>query len=148
MLKKTILTVLVLCLTFSIGAMADNTGSVADGSAGEISQQMPQGGRGNMGMPPSRDMQGRTPPNMPQGEFTPPDGFTPPKDFTPPQNAGEFTPPQSDVKTNTAETSKKQKFNKDKVDLGVIIDVAIDSMKELASQKKYFFLQMYLKALL
>ena len=29
----------------------------------------------------------------------------------------------------------RQKFNKEKVDLGVIIDVAIDSMKELASQK-------------
>lgn len=29
----------------------------------------------------------------------------------------------------------KQKFNKEKVDLGVIIDVAIDSMKKLASQK-------------
>ncbi len=30
----------------------------------------------------------------------------------------------------------RQKFNKEKVDLGVIIDVAIDSMKELASQKE------------
>ena len=29
----------------------------------------------------------------------------------------------------------RQKFNKEKVDLGVIVDVAIDSMKELASQK-------------
>ena len=29
----------------------------------------------------------------------------------------------------------RQKFNKEKVDLGVIIDVAIDSMKELAAQK-------------
>lgn len=29
----------------------------------------------------------------------------------------------------------RQKFNKEKVDLGVIIDVAIDSMKELASKK-------------
>ena len=29
----------------------------------------------------------------------------------------------------------RQKFNKEKVDLGVIIDVAIDSMKELATQK-------------
>ena len=29
----------------------------------------------------------------------------------------------------------RQKFNKEKVDLGVIIDVAVDSMKELASQK-------------
>ncbi len=31
---------------------------------------------------------------------------------------------------------KRQKFNKEKVDLGVIIDVAIDSMKELAAQKE------------
>ncbi len=30
----------------------------------------------------------------------------------------------------------RQKFNKEKVDLGVIIDVAIDGMKELAAQKK------------
>ena len=29
----------------------------------------------------------------------------------------------------------RQKFNKEKVDLGVIVDVAIDSMKELSSQK-------------
>ena len=29
----------------------------------------------------------------------------------------------------------RQKFNKEKVDLGVIIDVAVDSMKELAAQK-------------
>ena len=29
----------------------------------------------------------------------------------------------------------RQKFNKEKVDLGVIVDVAIDSMKEVASQK-------------
>lgn len=30
---------------------------------------------------------------------------------------------------------KRQKFNKEKVDLGVIVDVAIESMKELATQK-------------
>ena len=30
----------------------------------------------------------------------------------------------------------RQKFNKEKVDLGVIIDVAVDSMKELATQKE------------
>ncbi len=29
----------------------------------------------------------------------------------------------------------RQKFNKEKVDLGVLIDIAVDSMKELASQK-------------
>ena len=29
----------------------------------------------------------------------------------------------------------RQKFNKEKVDLGVLIDIAVDSMKELAAQK-------------
>ena len=29
----------------------------------------------------------------------------------------------------------RQKFNKDKVDLGVLVDIAVDSMKEMASQK-------------
>lgn len=32
----------------------------------------------------------------------------------------------------------RQKFNKEKVDLGVIVDIAVDSMKELASQKGIF----------
>ena len=30
----------------------------------------------------------------------------------------------------------RQKFNKDKVDLGVLVDIAVDSMKELATQKE------------
>ena len=30
----------------------------------------------------------------------------------------------------------RQKFNKDKVDLGVLVDIAVDSMKELAAQKE------------
>ena len=34
----------------------------------------------------------------------------------------------------------RQKFNKDKVDLGVLIDIAVDSMKELASQKEMLLL--------
>ena len=34
----------------------------------------------------------------------------------------------------------RQKFNKEKVDLGVIIDVAVDSMKELAAQKEILLL--------
>ena len=34
----------------------------------------------------------------------------------------------------------RQKFNKEKVDLGVLVDVAVDSMKELASQKKIVLL--------
>ena len=110
MLKKVIPIVLALCLIFGMSAMAENTSAVTDGSAAGASQQMPQGerpqgGRGNMGMPPGGDMQGRTPPNMPngempQGEFTPPEGFNPPEGFTPPQNAGEFTPPQNGVNQN------------------------------------------------
>ena len=113
MLKKVIPIVVVLCLIFGISAMAENTSAVIDGSAG-ASQQMPQGerpqgGRGNMGMPPSGDMQGRTPPNMPngempQGEFTPPEGFTLPEGFTPPQNAGEFTSPESSKNSAEAVT--------------------------------------------
>ena len=31
---------------------------------------------------------------------------------------------------------RRQKFNKDKVDLGVLVDIAVDSMKELAAQKE------------
>lgn len=127
MLKKVIPIVVVLCLIFGISAMAENTSAVTDGSAAGASQQMPQGerpqgGRGNMGMPPSGDMQGRTPSNMPngempQGEFTPPEGFTPPNgEFTPPQNAGEFAPPQSNAnntetpvpKTDTGITEENQ----------------------------------------
>ena len=115
MLKKIIPIAIALCLLFGISVMAENTSAVTDGTAAEASQQMPQGersqgGRGGMGMPPSGDMQGKTPPNMPngempQGEFTPPEGFTlPDGEFTPPQNAGEFTPPQSNVNTNSAET--------------------------------------------
>lgn len=118
MFKKVIPIVVVLCMIFGISAMTENASAVTDGSAADASQQMPQdespqGGRGNMGMPPRGDMQGRTPPNMPngempQGEFTPPEGFAPsegftPPDgkFTPPQNAGEFAPPQNDVNQNT-----------------------------------------------
>ena len=65
MFKKVIPIVISLCLIFSISVMAENTSAVTDGSAAGASQQMPQ------------------------GEFTPPEGFTPP------QNAGEFAPPES-----------------------------------------------------
>ena len=99
MLKKVIPIALALCLIFGISAMAENTSAVTDGSAAGASQQIPQGertqgGRGNMGMPPSGDMQGRTPPNMPNGEM-PQGEFTPPEGFTPPQNADEFAPSES-----------------------------------------------------
>ena len=111
MLKKVIPIVVVLCLIFGISAMAENTNAVTDGTAAMESQQMPQGerqmgGRGNMGMPPNGDMQGRTPPDMPGGEFTPPEGFTPPDgNFTPPQNFGEFTPPQNNEISSTSTTA-------------------------------------------
>lgn len=99
MLKKVIPIVVTLCLIFGVSAMAENTNAVTDGSVAETSQQMPQGermqgGRGNMRTPPSGAMQGRTPPNMPNGEM-PQGEFTPPKGFTPPQNAGEFAPSES-----------------------------------------------------
>ena len=104
MFKKVIPIVISLCLIFSVSVMAENTSAVTDGSAAGTSQQMPQGerpqgerpqgGRGNMGMPPNGDMQGRMPPNMPDGEM-PQGEFTPPEGFTPPQNAGEFAPPES-----------------------------------------------------
>ena len=99
MFKKAIPIVISLCLIFSVSVMAENTSAVTDGSAAGASQQMSQGERtqgerGNMGMPPSGDMQGRTPPNMPNGEM-PQGEFTPPESFTPPQNAGEFAPPES-----------------------------------------------------
>ena len=80
MLKKVITIVLMLCLIFSISVMTVT-------AVGETQQG---GGRG--GMHPMGE--------MPQGEFTPPEGFTPP------QNAGEFTPPQNDVKTNSTETTE------------------------------------------
>lgn len=73
MLKKVIPIAIALCLIFSISVMAENTSAVTDGTAAGASQQMPQGerpqgGRANMGMPPGGDMQGRTPPDMPNGE--------------------------------------------------------------------------------
>jgi len=121
MLKKVITIVLALCLIFSVSAMAENTSAVTDDTTVGASQQVPQGerpqgGRGNIGMPPSGDMQGRTPPNMgnaemPSGDFAPPEGFTPPEgvtlpngEFTPPKNSGEFTPPQRE-ESGSAETT-------------------------------------------
>ena len=105
MFKKVIPIVISLCLIFSISVMAENTSAVTDGSAAGSPQQMSQGertqgGRGNMGTPQSGAMQGRIPPNMPNGEM-PQGEFTPPKGFTPPQNAGEFAPTES--RKNNAE---------------------------------------------
>ena len=115
MFKKVIPIVLVLCLIFGISAMAENANEVADGSVAGATQQMPRGerpggGRGNMGMPPSGDMNGRTPPNMPNGEmpsgdFAPPEGFAPPDgEFAPVQNRSELSSAKS-KEGNTAETT-------------------------------------------
>ena len=106
MLKKVISIIIVLCVVISISVMAENENMAIENSAPEISEQNPQnpgeppqGGRGNMGMPPSGDMQGRTQPTMPNGEM-PPEGMNrgqrPSGDFVPPENSGEFTPPQSE----------------------------------------------------
>ena len=69
MLKKVITIVFLLCMIFSISAMAVN-------AVNETQQEGEWGG-----MPPMDE--------MPSGEFTPPEGFVPP------ENGGEFTPPQS-----------------------------------------------------
>ena len=103
MLKKVIAIVVVLCLIFGINAIAENTSTVTDGSTTGAEQQIPpgerpQGGRGNRGVQPSSDMQGITPPNMPNGEPSPAE-FTPPEGFTPPN--GEFTPSQNTVNQYT-----------------------------------------------
>ena len=119
MLKKVIPILLALCLIFGMSAMAENTSAVTDGSAAGASQQIPQserpqGGRGIMGMPPSGDMQGRTPPNMPNGEmpsgdFAPPEGFTPPDgEFTPPQGERSGSVEATDPQTNTNLTEEEQ----------------------------------------
>ena len=101
MLKKVIPIVILLCLIFSISVIAENEMPTSEDTVTEVSEQMPQGAeerpqgvRRNMGTPPSGAMQGRTPPNMPNGEM-PQGEFTPPEGFTPPQNAGEFAPPES-----------------------------------------------------
>ena len=101
MFKKVIPIVISLCLTFSVSVMAENEILASEETVPEVSEQIPQGaegqpqgGRGNMRTPPSGAMQGRTPPNMPNGEM-PQGEFTPPEGFTPPQNAGEFAPPES-----------------------------------------------------
>ncbi len=121
MLKKVIPIVLMLCLLFSISVMAENENPISEENVPEVSQQipqdaeeLPQGEESNTGMPPSGDMQGRTPPNMPNGEM-PPEGMNrgqrPQRNFTPPQNAGEFTPPQNTDATNTEATAPQTKSN-------------------------------------
>ena len=105
MLKKIIPIVLSLCLIFSISVMAENENTIVEDSAPEMSERIPQNaedvsqGSENMGMPPSGNMQGRTPTNMPNGEM-PREGMNSVQ-----RTSGNFTPPQSnDVNNNTAET--------------------------------------------
>ncbi len=100
MLKKTILMVIALCLMFSIVAMAENTRVVTDGSGLEASQKTP----------PSGNMQGRTPPDMPSGGM-PSGDFAPPEGFTPPQNDGEFNPFQGNPDQITETTNPTSNDN-------------------------------------
>ena len=106
MLKKVIPIVIVLCLIFSVSAIAENENIVVEESAPKMSEQIPQNteeipqdGR-NMDMQPSDGMPGRIPPNMTNGEM-PPEGMNTgqrsQRNFTPPQNADEFTPQQGEV---------------------------------------------------
>ncbi len=121
MLKKVIPIALSLCLIFSISVMAVNENPVNEDSVPEVSEQipqnaeeLPQGEESNTGMPLSGDMQGRTPPNISNGEM-PPEGMNrgqrPQGNFTPPQNAGEFTPPQNTDATNTEATAPQTNSN-------------------------------------
>ena len=97
MLKKVIPIVVALCLIFSISVMAENEIPASEEMVPEVSEQIsqgaeeqPQGVRVNMGTPPSGDMQGRTPPTMPNGKI-PREGMNrgqkPSGEITPPQNA-------------------------------------------------------------
>ena len=127
MLKKVIPIVISLCLIFSISVMAENTSTVTDGSAAGASQQMSQGertqgGRGNMGTPPSGAMQGGTPPNMPNGEI-PREGMNrgqkPSGEFTSPQNTDveknenvpQSTPAAKETAENTTSTDEQNNHN-------------------------------------
>lgn len=107
MLKKVIPIVLLLCLTFSISVKAENNEVLTEEIVPEISEQMPQEERGNMGMPPSI-FDGQMPPEgINRGE-------RPQGNFTRPQNAGEFTPPKGDFsfpQNNNAEAPSPNEEN-------------------------------------
>ena len=96
MLKKVIPIVISLCLIFSISVMAENEIPTSEETVPEVLEQIPQGAEeqsqgdlGNMGTPPSGDMQGRISPTMPNGK-TPREGMNrgqkPSREVTPPQN--------------------------------------------------------------
>lgn len=121
MIKKVAPIVAVLCLIFSISAMAENTSTVTDGSDISVSQQMPQGElqqgvRGNMGTPPSGDMQGRTPPTMPNGKI-PREGMNrgqkPSGEVTPPQNTEFGNTEKVSQSTSTVEESAENETSTD-----------------------------------
>ena len=125
MLKKVIPIVISLCLIFSISVMAENEIPATEEMVTEVSEQIsqgaeeqPQGVRGNMGTPPSSDMQGRTPPTMPNGKI-PREGMNrgqkPSGEFTPPQNTDveknenvpQSTPAAKETAENTTSTDEQ-----------------------------------------
>ena len=125
MLKKVIPIVILLCLIFSISVIAQNEMPTSEDTVTEVSEQMPQGAeeqprgvRGNMGTLPSGDMQGRTPPTMPNGKI-PREGMNrgqkPSGEITPPQNAEvdsavnvpQSTPAAKETAENTTSTDEQ-----------------------------------------
>ena len=129
MLNKVIPIVISLCLIFSISVMAENEIPASEEMVPEVSEQIsqgaeeqPQGVRGNMGTPPSGDMQGRTPPTMPNGKI-PREGMNrgqkPSGEFTPPQNTDvektenvpQSTPKSHETTENETSTDEKNNHN-------------------------------------
>lgn len=129
MLKKVIPIVISLCLIFSISVMAENEIPATEEMVTEVSEQIsqgaeeqPQGVRGNMGTPPSGDMQGRTPPTIPNGKI-PREGMNrgqkPSGEFTPPQNTDveknenvpQSTPKSHETTENETSTDEKSNHN-------------------------------------
>lgn len=111
MLKKVIPMVISLCLICSISVMAENTNATNDGTAPEVEEQIPQRKQGNIQMPPADDMQGRTPPSMPNGEMSPEGmnrGQRPSGNHDSSQNSGEFVPPQNNEANHNSETASPQ----------------------------------------
>ena len=105
MLKKVILTVLTLCLLFSITVMAESD-TAQNESFPDMQEWMSQNAErfsengGNFRMPPSGDMEGRRPSNMPNGQMPEGNmqrGQRPQGNFNPPQNQEEFKIPQGET---------------------------------------------------
>ena len=121
MLKKVIPIVISLCLIFGISVMAENEIPTSEETVPEVLEQIPQGAeeqpqgdRGNMGTPPSGDMQGRTPPTMPNGKI-PREGMNrgqkPSGEVTPPQNTEKVTQSTSAVEESEASTDEQNNHN-------------------------------------